>query len=180
MIEYVGIKTAEEAEQVRQRFVKEVEEYNNDIIKDRNRVWIIVTIVAIAIAVALCVFHYDSRIDLALDDWPLGSLALIYLAINFFLTIHCSDAMLSDALWASPASYRYFDATKDMTILKSEIRFNEHSGRKDVWLTLKNSNNEVSHEVLRGFKSITKTDIKDTVIDLDREVIYVPYRDLEN
>jgi hypothetical protein len=176
VIKYVGIKTAEEAEQVRKNFVEEINNYNDEIIADRNRSWLIVTILAIVVSVSVYFFHYDAQFDFAAADFgAFGLIAGIWLAINFFILVSCHDEMRSDWLWMSPASYQFFKATQNKTLLKTEIRYNANTGKRDLVLALQDSNNEVSYDFVYGLDSTTKTDIKDTVIDLDRGVVMMPY-----
>ena len=67
-------------------------------------------------------------------------------------------------------------ATKDMTLLKTEVRCNEHTNKKDLILTLQNAQNEVSYRWVYGLKSVTRTDVTDTIIDLDRGAVVLPYK----
>ena len=69
----------------------------------------------------------------------------------------------------------FFKLTDGKKILKSAVSWRGENGHRYLLLTLKDNNNEVSHERINGFKTVFKTDIDDIIVDLDRGTLFLPY-----
>lgn len=172
MIKYVGVKAEAEVKRVVDEFILKTQEENKKIKYRRNITLLLVFVVTVIIAgiFAFLIYPEDKQ-----DVLSTSTYLLFGVELAVFVTYY--DELNSAEEWAWPIAYQCWKKTNGFTILKSEMHYNERTHKKDLWLTLKNSENEVSHDCIRNFKSVTRTDIKHTIVDLDQGVVYEPYKE---
>lgn len=159
----INISSKYEAEKKYKEFVEDVDHNNAQC----NAV-IIITIILAIFALAAANFYLKSTLREAVSFGAIVIAGIICYA--------ASEGYESSCPMLAPASYRYHQILTDARLLKTEIKSCDN-GLYNVVLTVANNKNEVSYEWLYSFKKVTKTDVKELVVDLANQVIYEPYKE---
>ena len=158
-----NISSKYEAEKKYKEFVEDVDHNNAQC----NAV-IIITIILAIFALAAANFYLQSTLREAVSFGTIVIAGIICYA--------ASEGYESSCSMLAPAAYRYHQILTDARLLKTEIKRCDN-GVYNVVLTVANNRNEVSYEWLYGFKKVTKTDVKELVVDLENQIIYEPYKE---
>ena len=159
----INISSKYEAEKKYKEFVEDV--YHNNA---QCNAAIIITIILAIFAIAAANFYLQSTLREAVSFGAIVIAGIICYA--------ASEGYESSCSMLAPAEYRYYQILTDARLLKTEIKSCDN-GAYNVVLTVANNKNEVSYEWLYGFKKVTKTDVKELVVDLANQVIYEPYNE---
>ena len=177
MAKYLGVKTADEANALNQEYIKGVNEHNKKLRTQRNMIMLGVACLA-ALAILLAHIWIGNGADSdSTTRSIIAPILIVMLGIDGFVFFCCNDEMKFECEWNKPFAYQFFKLTDSKTILKTDVSYRGENGNRDLLLTLKNADNVVSHERIYDFKTVTKTDIDDIVVDLEQGVIYLPYKD---
>ena len=158
-----NISSKYEAEKKYKEFVEDVDHNNAQC----NAV-IIITIILAIFALAAANFYLQSTLREAVSFGTIVIAGIICYA--------ASEGYESSCSMLAPAAYRYHQILTDARLLKTEIKRCDN-GVYNVVLTVANNRNEVSYEWLYDFKKVTKTDVKELVVDLENQIIYEPYKE---
>ena len=168
MVQYVGIKTAEEANQINEYFLKRANEHNNKL-KRRRNIWAI-TIFAIVVSAAVASYFFFNEM------WKI--IALVAGAISFiseFIVFRSwGNNTISTKDWNKPIAYQFFKATDDRKILNVDVMPNDGGDKATLSLTVKCRNGMQSIEKIHNFKLVNHPNAKNVVVDLNGGVIYRP------
>lgn len=172
LVEVRGIATKEKAESLYANWKKERDDWNESAQK-QNKILLWMTI-PISILL-LCISLYFAWFT---DNNLMDTLSVL-LSIFALVVIPVIASMIIVFNWNGhweemecswPMQYKYYNYTKDRTVLESKIENN------CLELVLENADHSVIQKGIGGFKTIVRTDVDDYVVDLETEAILIPYK----
>ena len=172
MIEIKGIKTEQEAMKLYEEETTRMRAENKCI-----AVHNVFTVLKIVLLCGIIGSVTAYRVTNGFTDWENTPGLLVVFTTIIIVIVWCVMAWESKYMFL-PNEYskacQYYLATKGKTLIDAETKYIGYDCTH-VCLTVSDAEDTISYVWIKGFSQARKNNIKNTIVDLDSETIYLPY-----
>ena len=171
MVQYIGVKSTEEAKQMNETFMTKANDHNKHVTARRNLLALIGF--ALVIGVSMATYYF---LDPVKQMWQAAAAVFGVLAflVEFFVFSKWGKDVVGVEDSDKPVGYQFFKATDGRELLDSEVVQGKRIDRADLRLTVKTESGDTATEWIRNLKLVVRPDAKNVVVDLNGGTIYTP------